>query len=378
MLIVSDLVRMRDEHRTLNEPVFKWASGYDGPKSFVLSGDSSSLELTSNSLNSNTRPIYVRGSRFYRWVQIHYYFFQLIFAASTQKVGSKIIFTSLLPIHYFTVAVISRIFSIKFLIFMHGELGYLVKPVGLGQVIGGLFIRAAFYLFNYKRVRLAAISLPVAQNLREKFTYLKNHIVVFEHPPHDDFNSIDKFRYSTDRYKVGMFGVLSENKCCSLIYDLAARVKFPSGAKLYTVGLASDTFEFNKSKDVEHLCSGQLGVDHIPWNLFSKQCKELSWALFFYDSSKNYSLTPSGVFYDCIHWGIPILSLMNSNFKVYFDQYGDLGYLAKDLDELAELVTMILSGELSINAFESSFMRAKLDMSLEKFEARLLDFAEKF
>jgi hypothetical protein len=298
------------------------------------------------------------------------------------KKDVKIIFTSLLPIQYLIIAIFSKLFSFKFMIFMHGELGYLVKPVGIGQTLGKYFINSAFLIQNQNKVQLVAIGLPIARNLNCKFPFLKN-IITIEHPPHDtSFNTIDILdnENCTDK-RIGIFGTLSTSKNSEKIYDLASKINWnDSNTKnsIYTIGLSDGSFKFGISEKVKHVFIGNLGKDHIPWDLFSTECQKLDVALFFYDTSKNYSLIPSGVLYDCIHWGIPILSLGNDNFSLYFKKYGDLGIICKNMDELASVATLILSNNLNLDRYKSNLNNAKLDMSIINFERQLFNFINFF
>jgi hypothetical protein len=375
MIFVCDLVRKKDEHRTLNEPVIKTAGKWPGPKQFILSSDSSSLIFLTELADSTTR-IQISSGRLYRWVLINVHLFLILIKAIYKK-NSKIIFTSLLPIHYLAIAVLSNIFNVKYMIFMHGELGYLKEARGLGRKIGAFCIRLAFKLLNQNNVTLAAISLPIGTNLRNLYPKLKN-IEIFEHPPHAEEDSVSNL-VSTEggACAIGLFGVLSADKNSSQIYELASHINWnllPKNSKLYTIGLSDGSFEFGQSPYVEHLFSGRLGEHHIPWDVFSVECKKLNWALFFYNSGEKYGMIPSGVFFDCIHWHIPVLSVDNQNFSLYFKKYGDLGFLANDITDLAAIVQRIFAGELNPDQFNDGFVRARADMSADKFESTINSF----
>jgi hypothetical protein len=381
MLIIYDLVRKRDEHGTLNEPVIQSILKINVSKNFILSSDSSCVKYFYGENKKILTTVSVKDTRFYRWVSSNIKLIRFV-TPLLFKIDIKIIFTSLLPFQYFFVALISRFFSIKFLIFMHGELGYLVKPKGTGQIIGKYFILSAFKLLNQNRVQLVAIGLPIATNLIFRFPYLKN-IITIELPPNgDSFRSVEiKKNNSIGTKKIGIFGTLSSSKNSEKIYELASKIKWRDlniTGSLCTIGLSDGSFHFGASKHVEHVFRGNLGEDHISWDIFSSEFQKLDAALFFYDTSKNYSLIPSGVLYDCIHWGIPILSLGNDNFSLYFKKYGDLGIIAKNINELSDFASLILSNNLNLDYYKFNLNIAKTDMSLKNFEDKLFSFAFNF
>jgi len=84
MIFVCDLIRKKDEHRTLNEPVIKTISKWPGPKQFILSSDSSSLNFLTELADSTTR-IQISSGRVYRWVLINVHLFEILIKAIYKK-----------------------------------------------------------------------------------------------------------------------------------------------------------------------------------------------------------------------------------------------------------------------------------------------------
>ena len=375
MIIICDIVRRLDEHRTLNEPIVK-ALGLSGADSIAyLSSDSSSLSIARAYPNIRLALCAVGTSRFYRWGIANILLCKVLFRAIASR--STIVFCSLLPTHYVCVAIVSRIFKGRFrcLVFMHGELGYLLDPKGFGQKIGAYSLSFTFNIFSRSSVKFCAIGFPVMKRLQKAFPRLENSLVCFEHPPHND-ESIPSLEIIDGNNKplVGMFGVLTQDKNSEKIYDLEKKIdwKIPNANPLLTIGLASPEFLYKQTPNIKHVFEGVVGIDHVPWVKFSAVCRSLDWALFFYDPSGKYGLTPSGVLYDCIHWRIPIVALRNENFSIYFEKYGDLGVLCESVEEMALIVNKIFIGELAASSFRENFDRAIADMSLDRFEFNLV------
>jgi hemoglobin-like flavoprotein len=55
-------------------------------------------------------------------------------------------------------------------------------------------------------------------------------------------------------------------------------------------------------------------------------------------SESYYRATPSGVFFDCIKWEIPILSLNNPFINYYFSKYDKVGEIFNNTPEMVEFI----------------------------------------
>ena len=371
MIYVCNLLCIKDEHRTLNEPIIRTLRG----KKYILtsSADSSMINIALSNRNAKINKLNVKKNKLFRWVTSTYIFTSFLFRVGFGN--NKVIFTSLFSPHYLVLLAFAKFFKTKasFLVFMHGELGYLIESSGIGQKIGAAFINATFQLTQSPRVIWGAIGLPIAEKLHSLYPELGECIYVFEHPPHHE-----KFNYDATKIQpiIGTFGVMADEKNSELIYTLSEKVDWSieRAKPLRTVGLASGHFKFNLSKNVEHYCSGLLGIDHVPWELFSSQCLEIDWALFFYNTAGKYGLTPSGILYDCIHWEIPILAIKNDLFKIYFEKYGDLGIMCDGIEDMALYINKINKGEINRDFYLKNIKNAKKDMSRHAFEKKINNF----
>lgn len=70
---------------------------------------------------------------------------------------------------------------------------------------------------------------------------------------------------------------------------------------------------------------------------FEKEVIQLDFVISFTDKNY-YKATPSGVFFDCIKWELPILSLNNEFINYYFTKYGDLGAVFNTISEMVYFV----------------------------------------
>jgi len=79
----------------------------------------------------------------------------------------------------------------------------------------------------------------------------------------------------------------------------------------------------------------------IPREVFERQLRETTYAVFPYESSY-YKLVASGSVLDALTAGKPLIALRNSQFEEMFRTMGDIGYLCDDLAEMKRVIETIL------------------------------------
>ncbi len=71
---------------------------------------------------------------------------------------------------------------------------------------------------------------------------------------------------------------------------------------------------------------------------FEKELNSIDFALSFTDRNY-YRATPSGVFFDCIKWEIPLLSLDNNFISYYSKKYGKIGMIFRNTTEMGNWIS---------------------------------------
>jgi hypothetical protein len=84
-----------------------------------------------------------------------------------------------------------------------------------------------------------------------------------------------------------------------------------------------------------------------------------------FTSESYYRATPSGVFFDCIKWEIPILSLNNSFINYYFTKYGKVGEIFTDTSEMVGFIKDNLIN--SVSDFNQYFLYLENIKKLKHF-----------
>ena len=264
---------------------------------------------------------------------------------------------------------------------MHGEVSYLFSHDSTGKKIGGSLISGALGKAQ-RHTKFIAISFPVYEYLVKRFSWSRDNIFYVEHP----LNSSKTTRTMINgNVRFGSFGIQSENKNSSDIYKFASALSGRLGheairnVEIVTVGVSDGSFSYNKSELVRHLFQGDKGERLInSENFFSEVCK-INFCLMFQNKGGEYELTPSGVFFDCISLGIPIIAMRTGFLTAYFERYGDLGFLCDSVDEMSAIAS-----DISLNKVECSvIMRicknisgAQSDMSDSNFKEKLFDIVK--
>jgi glycosyltransferase involved in cell wall biosynthesis len=90
-------------------------------------------------------------------------------------------------------------------------------------------------------------------------------------------------------------------------------------------------------------------VGPIPRDIYERQLRELTYAVFPYDADY-YKLTPSGSVMDALAAGKPFIALRNSQFEEMFSVMGDIGHLVDDPAEMKKVIWDIVNDPASYRA----------------------------
>jgi hypothetical protein len=368
-----DVVRQGPEHFTINSPVIS-ALTYEHKLSRLIVSDISSL------LNANLEGVYidrvkVSSSKIFRWIFSNFITIKYIYLAYINH--CNLIFLSATPINYLIINILSIFTSTRISthIITHGELGYLKVPNGFGQNIGAILLKFSFYLNSYSNVNYICLGFPIYNQLLNVFPGLRKHLNSLEIPSSGFLHnsSLNQNSIPQKKIKIGSFGVLTEDKCSSKIYDLARRIPLECYKKieLATIGISTGNFKFGESDFITHSCNESKDGQLIPADTFISQVKSLDWALMFTGESPKYELISSGVFSDCINFEIPIIAIKSNILDDYFKLYGDLGILCKNISEMSEVIKDIACGKILTGEFIKNIKNAKNDISVDNFIHKL-------
>ena len=365
MAVVIDLIRKKSEHHVFNYAIVKALDSLFKNNRYYLDVSSSSIESITNS--NQVSLVDVKATKSYLWLTSTLKLIKILLKHKNEE----IFLLSATPLQYFVCSLLSKLYGVNVALFMHGELGYLSKAMGLGEKLGRKFIRLSFSIRS--RVKFVAIDEYVKDKVSDMFSDLNVYLVRLPIQVFENKNKVEKTHLN-----IGAFGVQSSKKNSSSIYELAKKLSSMESeiVKLLTVGVSDGSFEYGQSQSVEHLCQGLLNKALVPKDVFLNNVSTLDFALFFNGYDTLYDLIPSGVVSDCIALEIPIISLSNHKLEFMFEQYGVIGYLCESIDEMAKIISSLNKNEKDICMFKDNLRRLKAGYSDEKLQQSLQELLD--
>ncbi|MFM5093542.1 hypothetical protein ACEUCJ_07535 [Aeromonas rivipollensis] len=366
MTIVVDFIRKGNEHHVFNYETILAIESLDIDVSYYLDDNASALSAIKN--KDKVKKVIIKKNKFYFWVTSTLLLLKVLFFGNKDK--SPVVLLSATPLQYLLCSLISNLLKYKIIIFMHGELGYISAPKGLGQKIGKFFLLKAFKYRSF--VKFVAINEYIYGRLLG--LEFDASFYSIEHPLQriDDLYLEGRNR-GDGKITIGAFGIQSKEKNSQLIYELAHKMNSSifEKIKLVTVGVTNGSFDYDKSIYVEHLCRGHLNSSLIPKNEFMNNVNYLDFAIFFNGEGNSYDLIPSGVFSDCISLSLPIIALSNPQVEFFFNKHGEAGILCKDVDDMADAIHSLAELPEEIHKYKNKMAEIKKSYTPKKYALTL-------
>ncbi len=258
-----------------------------------------------------------------------------IFILAHKKKSKLIFFFSSYPFTQFFLNIFSFIFNQKIILCQHGDLGVLSmrKPKILSKIFG--YVQRFFFNFRSKNVTVLFYGESVRRLFFSKFkNYDSRNVISIDHPY--NFKSDLPMKIRSKPVIISGIGTGLINKNSQYIYKLA---------KLLEEEIKRGEIIFqhigNISPEVLSHSNGlviEKGNKFMDYDIFRNELNESDFFIYFFEKDTLYDLCPSGTFFDAIKYQKPILAIDNSFFNHYFEKLGDLGFLAKDLNELKDYI----------------------------------------
>lgn len=182
----------------------------------------------------------------------------------------------------------------------------------------------------------------IKKQLVELYPQLSRYCICIDHPYH--YNP--EFCHTPFKKKVisfGALGVLRKVKGSDKFFKLAKEMsnkKMQYSPQFVCVGKVVD----KKLRKFIHNDVNVVSPDFaLSSEEFERYVKQIDYAVFLHNPD-SYRLTASGVLFDALSYGKPIIALDSPFFRYYFDLLGDIGYLCKNYDELKNTLIDLCKG----------------------------------
>lgn len=222
----------------------------------------------------------------------------------------------------------------------HGEMAELAMPYSKNRLLrrgvrllqSGKNIASNLYFAVLGEAIYKNVLPLVSADIRERLLYFEHSAVYCEEKPASNRKQ--------EKLVVGTIGAMRESKGESSLILLARMLADQPNVEIRCIGkstLPKQTLE-----------DAGISIPEVIYNKFLtreklyEQIRQLDYALFLFPPAL-YRFTASGSVFDAIACGVPILSLSNEYFQGLFANYGDFGYLEKNLPDLARRIGLLVN-----------------------------------
>lgn len=252
----------------------------------------------------------------------------------------KVFFTCLSPVSLSFLKIICFLYKkINFYAVLHSEIETIKKDSGAKFYNLNYWSKLSLRIPIFKNLKLIVLGESIFVNLQKNLNIKRNNYIIIDHPYF--FHSETKNKEENDSIiRFGSVGTAALSKNSHYIFKIAKKsISFIDNGELTFehIGLMGEDVLKEKNELVKYTLSGDL----LDRDVFEKKVRNLDYILYFYDESM-YKLTASGVLFDAINFGKPIISLNNDFFSYYFNKLGDVGYLCDNLDDMALIINQIV------------------------------------
>lgn len=232
------------------------------------------------------------------------------------------------------------------IIVLHGELEMLkTTKRKKTEIILGFFLKCAINMSN-RNLNYIVLGSPIRRNLERYISQTAfRRVISILHPYRYNNHS----HQSLSEHKPLVFGSIGSqmlSKNSNYIFNLALSFKtevINGDLQFKTIGKVLPEIEPYKNELVDCVHERLF----IPQAVFEEAVSALDFVLFFYDNN-SYQLCASGAVFEVIRLGIPVISIYNDYFNWLFQEYGSMGFLCKDVDEMNLTLSSINNGKLKM------------------------------
>jgi len=228
-----------------------------------------------------------------------------------------------------------------------------------------LSFRAAFRLLPVMGIKVIALEMFIAQELRRCFPKQERAILCIPHG-YDETESLPEKppRTNGEPLRILFLGQATPNKGFGEFVRLAelARASGHAGMEFRAAGaLRRDTRQIDQSVLARRAGDRPLERRELLAELAAAD-------LVFTWQSEYYELSPSGVLLDCIGLGVPMVGCRSQAIAVLEAQYGACGLFADDLESVLSALTQlddVANRHRQTSTWRESLRKARADRSTE-------------
>ncbi|WP_295794831.1 hypothetical protein [Mucilaginibacter sp.] len=358
MILVSEVVHPGEVHLEFNAALLQVFSSVYPNESFIYRAEDEQLKLVKERILTPLNIEFCGFDSYYdpkafSWPARIFGEIKEIYRSlrlGEKRNVSTYLWTCLFPTGHLFLSLYLFIFrskKAKHLIVLHGELEFLKSANRKKTTIAfGVMLKLAINLGN-KTTRYIVLGDRIKGHLESYFSNnVTKRIITILHPYsyHSDYKQV-AFDVDKTPLTLGAIGTQMLSKNSNLIFELARILEkeIARGALDFrTIGKVLPEI----SPFTNKLVNQRYPDAFVPNAIFETEVGKLDFVLFFY-SNDSYQLCASGAIFEVIKLGIPIISIYNDYFDWLFNDYGEMGFLCKDINEMSAVILNIVNGKLT-------------------------------
>lgn len=303
------------------------------------------------------------------------FFFSRLFKKSSAD--DLLVISHIYPHSLITFNLLKRFYPRRIvLILLHGEVEYTLFAQSTAQKLIAAMYKLSFRLTpdNLNYVFLTKVSaniVAMAQLAPGK------HPIFIELPTITAEETILPIVHTmVQPVKIGHIGSAGKRKNVNLLYDLADKIQLAINngqVQLSVIGVLEDSIKPFLNAGVINYVDSQIDKP-LSRDIYDQKIAELDFAIFFY-GPKDFLLRSSAAFFDAVLYVKPVIALENQFFTELFKEYGEMGYLCADNNEMKKLIDTLISdpeqAQAQIKIFKKNINAYKATLSIANIAADL-------
>lgn len=265
------------------------------------------------------------STHLYRWVLINII---LVYILARYR-REKIIFLHLPPLSQYIVCKFSEIFGTKVILYLHGELSYLITSTSIGQKLGSKMLT---YILTERTsyVEKRCLSKIVLDNLKRMLA-VNEDLVVFETYNQKTCADDREIPYNQHSKTILVPGIVARSKSHLLVNILAKNVTISPSYRIIVYGKTDGSLA---KIDFDEKITTVITDYFIPDSDYIKMIESSRIVLIPQLFNSSYELVTSGVLETCIKLCVPIIGKEGGLLSEIEKSVGPVGILLKSSSEL--------------------------------------------
>lgn len=268
-------------------------------------------------------------------------FIRIFANANKSKTGKVFVFKAH-PVSLLMIKYLKKVYkNTEIMLVMHGEIEFIYSADNSWErKMGSIYKRLIdTHANNLRYILLNKIS---KKRLVQDGHLYSEEVIEIDHPyPYSD-RPHAPLHPAPSPVNIGQVGSLATRKNAHLVYKLAEMLskEIADGLlRFVTIGPIDKDAEAYKNDLVEDFVS-ENPSEYISRETFTSETQKIDYAVFFYEPHQ-FIFRASGSIMDVIDFVRPIVALQHPFFDYLSSEVGNIGFLCKDLEEMASTVARI-------------------------------------